>query len=350
MKIYNTFPFSIRFQNPKILIIGGYGVGNFGDELILSGIINQLYASYPMAEITVISYDPNETERFHQVSAIHPYQLKLGILLKTNVLIIGGGTIFRKHMTIKAQLIPFVGILMKILNKKTMLIYYSLGIDSKTPAFAKFMLKLSGKYIDIFSVRDKKSLKLVKKMQIKSNVYLVHDPALSLFYKNNDRKNTINKNKLSIGLALRYTETEDIELNNKLINMFSQIIDWLAKEYNAEITFFPFCKHKYKSYEDDTNFAKELYDKIQYKNKFKIFDKPLISFDIVKKFKTMDLIIGMRLHSQILAYANHIPIIGISYAEKCGSFLDSIGELSISMNDLSFSHLKKEIKHKLFRD
>lgn len=92
----------------RILLIGGYGVGNYGDESILAGLLNQLTSN---AEKTAISHDPEETSRLHGVHAIRPMEALKGLGEFDSVIISGG--LFGGHMGNWGKLIPLFGIASK---------------------------------------------------------------------------------------------------------------------------------------------------------------------------------------------------------------------------------------------
>ena len=54
----------------KILIFGHYGVPNWGDEAILTGILSQI--DHSRFSVTVVSTDPAFTEKQHGVKSVLP--------------------------------------------------------------------------------------------------------------------------------------------------------------------------------------------------------------------------------------------------------------------------------------
>jgi len=60
----------------KVALKGYYGMGNMGDEAILSVIIKRLRRANPNIEIFVFSKDPEETKRLHNVKAWKDPSLK----------------------------------------------------------------------------------------------------------------------------------------------------------------------------------------------------------------------------------------------------------------------------------
>lgn len=66
----------------RVLILGAYGSGNRGDELILEALDRLLQRAYPGCAVRVISYDPGVSERFHGISSVRipPYVTVRGLL------------------------------------------------------------------------------------------------------------------------------------------------------------------------------------------------------------------------------------------------------------------------------
>ena len=58
-----------------IVICGSYGLGNAGDEAILKAILQEVRATAPGEEITVLSRNPAETEARHSVQAVHMFDI-----------------------------------------------------------------------------------------------------------------------------------------------------------------------------------------------------------------------------------------------------------------------------------
>ena len=66
----------------RVLILGAYGSGNHGDELILEALDRLLQRAYPGCAVRAISYDPGVSERFHGISSVRipPYVTVRGLL------------------------------------------------------------------------------------------------------------------------------------------------------------------------------------------------------------------------------------------------------------------------------
>lgn len=77
----------------NIVISGYYGFGNAGDEAMLCAIIDAIRKEEADAHITVISGNPTETSKKHNIHAGGNHFSAFGILkaISNSVLVISGG-------------------------------------------------------------------------------------------------------------------------------------------------------------------------------------------------------------------------------------------------------------------
>lgn len=73
----------------RVLLSGYYGYGNLGDEALLAGLVAGLRRHGH--EVCVLSGDPAATRALHGVAAAHRYRGLLPALLRSQVLVSGGG-------------------------------------------------------------------------------------------------------------------------------------------------------------------------------------------------------------------------------------------------------------------
>lgn len=331
----------------RIIIIGGIGVGNIGDEAILTGIIKKLKQKYKGIQITVPSYDYEETIYIHKVNSIPRISLRMFIeLIKTDVILIGGGTIYFKGMSYVAQITPFIVLFGRILGKK--FLYYGIGISSSTPILAKLGLLSTIPLAISVNVRDTFSIETLRLWGVKRRINLVPDPAFEINpikiepARKRLHMEGVDLTKILVGLSLRYLS--DKEINKHLIIESCKIIDWLIENYNVEIIFFPFSRHKYTWFEQDDHLAMEIKQLINNKNNFKILRNKYTPEEISGMIGIMDIFIGMRLHSMILSNLMNVPLVGISYEDKCSYFLNIMGVNEIKVKEITFEKLKYEIE------
>lgn len=296
------------------MIVGGYGVGNIGDEGILRGLISNLNGN-----IVVVSHNPKETQTLHKVDAVPPKFFKI---IKTTLLsrkiIIGGGGIFDGNMGPYAKLIPFFVIFCKILRKK---VYWeAIGIYPTTPKFILFFLKIALKISEGITLRDEISFQFVTK-KLKIDAKRVPDPALKIRPSSKNHiidilcRYGIDSRKKIVGIAPCVTK----EYKEELLDFYIQFIERIYNE-NIEIILIPFVKHKYNTIEKDHLTAKEIQKRLP-NIKITIIDDDLTPEEVAGIIQQTDFFLATRLHSLIFAYLTNTNFICIEYHEKCTSFL-----------------------------
>lgn len=114
-------------KQSKILIVGGYGYLNIGDEAILGGLLRYIenILGYDKNNIIVFSYNPQYTMNIHKVKATNRLYKTI---LKTDIIIIGGGELFGEYKNLFYKHLLLI-LTCKLLNKKIYLL--GIGIDIK---------------------------------------------------------------------------------------------------------------------------------------------------------------------------------------------------------------------------
>ncbi len=270
----------------RILLFGYYGFGNFGDELLLASIKQNLSDH----DLTVVSGNCEHTEKLHQLKAISRKQFWLNPG-SYDLFLVGGGSILQ-NTTSNRSLIYYLGAVKRAQQLGMDVYLMAQGLGPLKGIWPQMALK-SLKGIPL-TVRDKQSLTIAQNCGLEAE--LVADLALS--YSNYPLK----KQGKTIGIALRD------ELG---FNFFSQL-DWLLDD-NKEIRLFAFHN---RDYELCLKVARLLPNAHSVKME-KLQD--------LEYFSDLELLWGMRLHSLIVATAMGIPALGISYDPKVTAFCEEAG-------------------------
>ena len=87
----------------NIVISGYYGFGNAGDEAMLNAIVDSIRDIEPTANITVISGNPSETSKKHNLQAVGTFAMFpiMSALMKADLLISGGGSLLQDATSIR---------------------------------------------------------------------------------------------------------------------------------------------------------------------------------------------------------------------------------------------------------
>lgn len=298
----------------RILLIGGYGVGNYGDEAILAGLLNQLPTNL---DVTVISHDPQETSKLHGVHAIRPMETIKSAGKFASVIVSGG--LFGGRMGHLGKLIPLFSIASKTIG--TDVEYRGLGVYPTAPKLLFPMIKASAKIARSVSVRDRLSKKTLTHIGL-NNVSLVDDLSFSMHPAPTKRaieileKEEVDVSKSIVGISIT-------RINSVLANEVTTMVRNIIKRNGgkSEILFLPMCRHKKSDFENDLLYSEEI---LQKTDGAKILRGHYHPSEILSIFGVLRSCICMRYHSMLFAHRMGINMIPIPYAEKCSEFLANI--------------------------
>lgn len=310
----------------KIIIIGNYGDGNIGDEAILDVLVDEIVITNTQpVDIVVPSRNPGKLEELHKkrIRAISPERI-IKEFISTDTIILGGGTVFSRYSGIYIYFSLFLIILSKMSGKHAF--FRGIGISGNLPFILEIMIKFAIRFVEEISTRDIESFAIFKQMGFRKKMSIVTDYGSRMSPANQERienillKENINRNELLIGLSLNYHREEKI--NNEMIRIIPETIDWIINNYNVQIIFFTFCpSFSCNGKKSDTDLGKRLFEQMQNKNKFKVLDY-YIHNETLGLIGEMDIFVGMRYHSQVFAHKQDIPLVGVIYDDKCRRFLN----------------------------
>ena len=320
----------------NIVISGYYGFGNAGDEAMLCAIIDAIRKEEADAHITVISGNPTETSKKHNIHAVGTFSA-FGILkaiANSDLVISGGGSLLQDATSIRNTYYYLsIMALAKMMGKKVML--YSQGIGPLNRPSTRRAVSFILRFVDTITVRDsisKSELESlgIEDVEVTADAVLAMQPAdLSIGkrilegYTSKLPKSIENPKR--IGVAVRSWK-DDTEYRESLANVLSR----LQEQDDVEIIFIPM------SHPEDTKEAKII---ASYMPKGAIvLEGPFSTEEQVSLSGNVDLMIGIRLHALVFSSLMGKPVIGISYDPKITSFLHMIGQEPIG----TMTHLREE--------
>ncbi|MEK6646167.1 MAG: polysaccharide pyruvyl transferase CsaB [Candidatus Firestonebacteria bacterium] len=318
----------------KILISGYYGFKNAGDELILEALLGRFKKILSeKEEIVILSNIPSVTSKLYGVKSINRKNFWLIIkeLLNTNLFITGGGGLFQDVTSIKSLMYYlFLIFIAQILNVKTML--YACGIGPINTKIGKFWTRLILKKVDYITLRDNFSYEVLKSIGIyREDIVICADPVVTLNEGNKSageillKKIFKNTNVPILGIAPRACST-----SIDFCKVIAEFSDKLIEANNWNVIFIPF------DLQNDITVIKNITSKM--KKKHFVLDNYTLS-ELVDVVSALDILLGMRLHSLILACANKIPAIGINYDPKVKNFQQLIDMPCFEIPELSVEQL-----------
>lgn len=311
-------------QKKRFVLSGYFGFKNFGDEAILSVLVQKL--KQYNHRITVISSDPKYTmSKFKHIRSVYTFKILdiIGAIAKSDYLISGGGSLLQDTTSFKSLIyylfVIFIGL---ILHKKV--IIFAQGIGPINNYFGQLLTKTLLSKCSYVSVRDNKSYDLLKSWGITSD--LLCDPIFS-----------------SDIPAVEKEEVVAVQLRN-FKTMSEDFIDRFAQKVSKE---FPDKKIEIYSFQKEIDFeiCKRFEKALNLLNpdiKTVVYSE-LSDEDIIKNLAHAKYVLAMRFHAIIIALLAGAKTLAINYDIKVEKLAN---EFNLPILDLKreFKNQFKELK------
>ena len=336
-------------MSQNIVIAGYYGFGNTGDEAILAAIIQDLHDLDQQLSIVVLSGNPTQTRKSHKVRSVHWTDINKIIqsIQNCDLVIMGGGGLFHDYwgfesstiLTASHTGIPFytsIALLSSIFHKKLML--FSVGVGPLLTDEGKNHVRVIAELASIISVRDKESKELLLSLGIPTDrILIAADPTFRLHLKDYSRKiiPRDERTNLVLGIALRNWDVE-IKPENWELEVASAVDAFLNSHPHGQAVFIPF-QDQGETLLDDFGVSQRVRSLMKNSKRISILKRSSSFWEKARALSECDLVLGMRLHSLILAANYGVPVVGLIYDPKVKIFLTQIkrGKFGIDLNQLS---------------
>lgn len=290
-------------KKPKIAISGYYGFNNFGDEAVLSVLINSLKDS-GIDNITVFSKNPAGTKKAFNVKSAGSFNIfgLIFTILRCDFLISGGGSLLQDTTSLKS-LIYYLGVIFLALFFRKKVIIFAQGIGPINNRVFEKITKIILKHCTFISVRDEKSLFLLRSWGL--NPELVSDPVWNLKLKTKYSHH-------AVGVQLR-------KWGGLTDNMLQDFAKYIADVFNDKIIFI---------------YALQESLDLEICNRFEEYLKRInpdlhthvvtnrATFEIAEAFSHLDELIAMRYHACLLGLKYGVKVLPIIYDQKVEKLAD----------------------------
>lgn len=317
----------------KILLAGYYGFGNLGDEAILEMAIKQILEITDRKNITVLSGNKEVTNKRYNVNTIDRYNVFsiVSHLMKSDALVFGGGSLLQ-DITSKRSIYYYLFLirLAKIMNNKVIML--SQGIGPIVNENSKKAVQSTLGLVDYITVRDKHSKEFLESIGMNSNkISLSTDPVINL--RAGENYTAKHSGRKKVCFSLRNWKNADV--SGKISQLAKKLI-----ENNIECYFIPFYYNEDMELIDEVE--KNIGDNaVYYKERLTTNE----AFDIIK---SMDVLVGVRLHSLIFAAAANVPFAAVSYDHKVDNFVSSVNmKVACNIDNIDVDLLYNEIIEKI---
>jgi len=348
-------------KTKSITLLGSSSGRNAGDAALLNSIMSDLKKIDPNLRFEIPTISPSFiTKNFSKYDAkpisMLPWHLSIKMfglptflsVARTDMTIIFDAILFDRalynplfnFLSTLYFLIPFA----KRKGKK--IAYYNVGVGPVNTNTGKKMLKKISEMTDLITVRDNQSIQILKSLGIlESKIFLTADAALNNTPCTKERTEKIlslekiREDRLFLGFNINaYVDTwvetgrEPINIENFLRDIAS-VLDKVIEDLNVNVIFFA-TQHM------DIPIISRAINLIRNKERVNLItNKRYSNQEIMGLLGEIELFIGMRLHSLILASAMHTPILGLVYQDKVRNYLR---ELNLEEQRLEFSNFNVE--------
>ena len=322
----------------SVFVTGHYGFNNTGDEAILLSMVRHLRELCSDLRVVVTSGAPQRTAESFGVESIQWYDIQAlrQAVAETDLVIIGGGGLFHDYRSVDAEAfltdnhsgIGFFTspvVLASLYNKPVML--YAIGVG---PLFSEPGRKLTRFACDAaaaVTVRDSGSKQILQSIGVgAANVTVTADPAFAMpVSKDPGLTRYVHELRSSgpvVAVAPRHWNTGVDQ--QCWMRELAAGLDLFLRDRPGTILFVPLQRID-RPDEDDARSAEMVKAMMSRQDRARVMTCRLSPQQIQTVVSACDLVVGMRLHSTILAMTAGVPVVGLSYDPKVQHIMDQAG-------------------------
>lgn len=316
----------LKVERQLIVVSGYYGFDNLGDEAILEELIGELTNFVDKQNIVILSQNPEVTAARYGVRAQDRWQLAdiASLLSQTRLFISGGGGLFQDTESVKS-VIYYGGLVSMARALGAKVLVYAQGIGPIKSTLGKYLTRTSLALSHALTVRDAESVTLLSGWGLSAS--LTGDPVwlLSAEQLPESARKFIadlrkeNRGKKLVGLSLRQGGGFD----DGHIEMLAKAMQEAGLTKNHIIVPIPLqTAQDIKPLEAFVSTWTALGGKIASPHLGEL-EKPS---QWLKLIGSLDLVVGMRLHSLIMALSSGVPCVGIAYDPKVTNVLEKFAQ------------------------
>lgn len=326
----------------RALIFGHYGGRNFGDELMLVGLLD-LLAKRGAERVEITTHDGAvgkalEGKVAGAVRARSPIGL-IRAIFRSDTVILGGGTIFHdaypdaRHRSYLKNLVLITAIfvLARLLGRKVYLI--GVGIGPLSRMSTKFLTRMLRNASHGISVRDEKSLDDLNSLGGKhANCIIASDLSFFAPYIEPAAKPASGAGKFHLGFSLVPGEVVTGAEPSAVEAVYDAIIDQVGNAAGKPMAVTFFCANV--GADNDVGVAERLVERLKPRGiEAQVVPFAGDPFDFVAPIASLDALVAARYHVAIAATMLNVRPIWLAYQRKV---LDAAADLEIPA-DRAFS-------------
>lgn len=300
----------------RAVLCGYYGQGNGGDEALLASLLQMLPDSITPV---VLSGNPVQTWELYGVEACDrkSFFAVLQALRQADAFIWGGGSLMQDATSLFSPI--YYGGLMALAQRMELTtIAWGQGIGPLNRSFTRWIARETFAACKAVSVRDRGSAALLNQWNISCT--LAPDPVWALEASNVSEIWELPAPRVAVVLRTHS------QLTRSRLEMLTQALADFQTATNTCILLIPFQPAQ------DLALAKTVSHQLRGPNEILCFETPQ---ELKGVFRSVEMTIGMRLHSLIMAAAEGCRCFALSYDPKIDQLMDELHMPGWSLTDSS---------------
>ena len=300
------------------IVCGAYGHGNAGDDAILKSIIQSVKQIDEYMPITVLAKNTQSIKKRYRVNSVYTFNLfgMIRAMRHSHLYINGGGTLIQNATSyLSLWYYLFTLRMAKFLGNKVDM--YGCGIGPVSgERNIRLVKRVLDRSVDTITLREKDSVQELKSFGVqKPDIILSSDPALILApAPDEDARLYLERHGLSPdGKYLCFMLRTWYGFSERA-QAFAACADYAFEVYGLKPVFLSL------NIFHDTEAAKQVCGHMR--NPAVILDDRAEPELLISVLAHMSAVISMRLHGLIFSSVSGVPLVGVSYDPKIGSFLD----------------------------
>lgn len=325
----------------RILVFGYFGFGNTGDEAILATMVDGLRRHLPTLSIAVTSGDPESTHATQRVEAVG-WKNIVGLVSaarECDVIVLGSGGLLQDYWGVDTGglLSPqyaglsFFGsamLLAELLGKPLML--FAVGVGPLITDEGRRFTRLVCDRASVVSVRDVESRRLLEEIGVAvDDVHVTADPVFQLAPPRaeegrrllaSSRVNLVGNRRLIVVVRQWDVTLTTVDWQAPLV----ETLDELIEEYAIDVVLLPFQRSA-EHLSDDSVACEEILGRMRHAPRVTLLTESFSVDETASIVAACDGLLGMRLHSLIMAAVAGVPAVGIAYDPKVSNAMRALG-------------------------
>ncbi|MCL6521624.1 MAG: polysaccharide pyruvyl transferase CsaB [Firmicutes bacterium] len=302
----------------RVVVAGYYGFGNTGDEALLTAMVDALRAELPGVDLVVLSAHPEATRQALGVEAVDRWSLPAvrRALAGADLFISGGGSLLQDATSFRS-LLYYAGLILWAHRLGRPVMIYANGIGPLRTRLARRLAREALAAATRVTVRDSGSLHLLHQLapEVAARAELTSDPAVALEPLEPAPARAL-RSELGLGggpLALFCVRPWRPSPRSE--EAVARTADHLA-EQGLEVAFVPM------QLPGDLAAARSIAARCR--RPVRLVERLLPPRAFASLVGQADLLVAMRLHALILAFARRVPSVGLAYDPKVEGFLRDV--------------------------